>query len=202
MDADSYEIKELSLNDLNRGLLDHFNRHQEIKRFWILENKEWILRDRQYVENLDRDSKLKQDLYFVEDWDEKKKREIVGIKFYNSIKRGGSIFGVFNKNNNLIAFANISGELSGSKKQYIKLAQLHVSYEHRNKGIGKELFRMCVKRAGALGAEKLYISTNFSEETQIFYKKMGCIDAEEIDQEMVKKEPYDRQLEYTPVPQG
>lgn len=35
-----------------------------------------------------------------------------------------------------------------------------------------------------------------SEETQAFYKVLGCIEAKEYNQSLVAEEPYDCQLEY------
>ncbi|KQO14698.1 GNAT family N-acetyltransferase [Paenibacillus sp. Leaf72] len=74
--------------------------------------------------------------------------------------------------------------------------QIHVSYEHRSKGIGKKLFERCADKARAMGARKLYISAHSSEESQLFYTNVGCIDAVEIDKKLAEYEPYDRQMEY------
>ncbi len=74
--------------------------------------------------------------------------------------------------------------------------QIHVSYEYRNKGVGKKLFTLCAKKAKSMGAKKLYISNHSSEESQFFYKNIGCIDAVEINQKLAKYEPYDRQMEF------
>jgi ribosomal protein S18 acetylase RimI-like enzyme len=74
---------------------------------------------------------------------------------------------------------------------------LHVSNEYRNMGIGKELFRICVEKAKAAGAKKIYISAHFSEETQSFYKKIGCVDAIYISKGISEYHPGDdRQLEF------
>jgi hypothetical protein len=45
---------------------------------------------------------------------------------------------------------------------------------------GKQLFKWCIQKAKDLGAAKIYISANFSEETQA----------------LEAAEPYDRQMEY------
>ncbi|MDR2102936.1 MAG: GNAT family N-acetyltransferase [Treponema sp.] len=154
------------------------------------------MRDRRFVENLDDDNKMKKEIYFIDDWDRQRKKEME-LDFADAIKSGGSVFGVFNENNGLIAFAVILSKPFGSSKQYVKMTHIHTSYEYRNQGIGKELFKSCIiPKAKEFGAEKIYISSNFSEETQCFYKSLGCTDAQEIDKESAEKEPYDRQLEY------
>jgi predicted N-acetyltransferase YhbS len=188
------EIRELSTDDLNDSLLKHYDRYQEIRRFWIFENDRWVLMDRDFLE--DWHSERKRDLYFIEDWNDEERKKIIKIDFVDSIENGGCVFGAFDEKNHLVAFANMPGGRFGSNKQYIQLKQLHVSREYRNRGIGKSLFKLCAERAKSLGTEKIYISSNFSEETQGFYKGVGCVDAEEINTYLAEKEPYDRQLEY------
>lgn len=46
------------------------------------------------------------------------------------------------------------------------------------------------------GASKLYISAHSAAESQRFYESMGCVEAVEYNEEHVKKEPCDCQLEY------
>ena len=50
--------------------------------------------------------------------------------------------------------------------------------------------------AQAHGAQKLYISAHSAEESQAFYRSIGCIDALWISREHAEKEPYDCQMEY------
>ena len=151
-----------------------------IQRCLRNENNSWVLKD----------------IPFVEQWDEARKKEIVAVDFTNSLNSGGVVWGVFNENNELIAFANLLSNFFGSENQYLQLAQIHTSYEYRNKGIGKELFKVCVEEAKHLGAKKLYISTHSSEESQLFYKNVGCVDAQEINEKLSEYEPYDRQMEF------
>ena len=84
----------------------------------------------------------------------------------------------------------------GTKGQYIQLKFLHISLDYRHKGIGKKLFELCIKKAEAIGAEKIYISANDSVDAIKFYFSLGCEDAIEICKEIAEEEPYDRQLEY------
>ena len=43
------------------------------------------------------------------------------------------------------------------------------------------------KTAKEIGAKKLYISSHSSKESQIAYRKMGCVEAEEINKEILQK---------------
>ena len=173
-------IKELTLDDLSPDLLQHFNRYQEVKRCWRFEDGEWVLKDISYTHQ----------------WDENTKKNIATEGFTDYINSGGFVWGVFNDNNQLIAFATLLSDFFGSENQYIQLSLLHVSCGYRNQGIGRQLFKLCAEKAKSIGAKKLYISTNPSEESQIFYKNVGCVDAEEINQKLAENEPLDRQLEF------
>ena len=155
------------------------NHRQDTVRFNRWSNK-WALKD----------------VVFTEQWDEKMKQEIVDVDFKNCLKSGGFVWGVFNRENQLIAFACLLSDFFGSSGQYLQLTQIHVSSEYRNMGVGKELFRVAVEKARELGAEKLYISAHSSEESQYFYESIGCEDAAEVNERLAKLEPYDRQMEY------
>ncbi len=97
----------------------------------------------------------------------------------------------------LIGFAALDGNLIGENNEYVQLLELHVSSEYRGKGIGKCLFANCAEKAYTLGASKLYISGHSSVETQRFYTKLGCTDAQWLFKRQIELEPYDCQLEYT-----
>jgi len=84
----------------------------------------------------------------------------------------------------------------GSEGQYVQLKYLHISLNYRHKGIGKELFKLCIEKAKNMGIAKVYISANDSVDTINFYMNLGCEDAKEINKEFAEEEPYDRPLEY------
>jgi hypothetical protein len=69
----------------------------------------WILRDKKYIAGLDSSGKIKREIYFVEDWNDKKKGKIINENFRNAIEDGGSVFGVFYENK-LIAFSILLNE--------------------------------------------------------------------------------------------
>ena len=113
----------------------------------------------------------------------------------NCIDQGGVAIGAFS-DNDIIGFASIQNGLFGINGDYLQLEMLHVSYEYRNKGIGKSLFHIICAEAKTFGARKLYISAHPSAETQAFYKAIGCIEAVEINKKLFDEEPFDCHLEY------
>jgi N-acetylglutamate synthase-like GNAT family acetyltransferase len=171
-------FKELKITDINNNILDYYNRYQEVKKCYRKKDGKWIITEIEYIAN----------------WD---KNEIENVikEFTNTLKYNGRIFGAY-EDNKLIGFATLINKKFGSNNQYIQLGHMHVSFGYRNKGIGKKLFELCIKNAKEIGAAKIYISANTSEETQKFYLSIGCIDAEEINKELAENEPYDRQMEY------
>ena len=175
-----FTARELTLADLHLNLLQRFNRYQEVQRCWRMENGNWMLKD----------------ISFIEQWDKDLKKEIVTDDFTNCLKSGGFVWGVFDNDNDLIAFVSLLSDFFGCENQYLQLMQIHVSYEYRCKGIGKVLFKLCAEKAKQLGAKKLYISTHSSEESQHFYKNIGCVDAQEVNKKLAEHEPHDRQMEF------
>jgi len=172
-------IKELSPNDINENSLDIFERYQKVDRGWVYKDTSWVLTD----------------LNYEVDWDKTKKDNL--IKYFQELLQTskGHIFGAF-INNYVIGFSVLLNRKIGSEGQYIQLKYLHLSKNYRHKGIGKKLFQLCVEKTKEIGGSKIYISANDSEATQNFYLGIGCKDAEEIDLESAKAEPYDRQMEY------
>jgi len=176
---ENIEYKELKLEDINDNLLDNFNRFQNVKKWWKNINGNLVLVDEEYTV----------------DWDEKEKYAVVKLFVKLLTENEGVVFGAYD-NKKLIGFSVLLNNKFGTIEQYVELEFLHISLEYRHKGIGKILFKMCMEKAKKLGAEKIYISANDSEETQKFYLGIGCKDAIEINKKCVEKEPYDRQMEY------
>ena len=175
---ENIEFKELGIIDINNNILDHYSRYQEVKKCYRKEDGKWVIKNIEFIEN----------------WDINKKENVIK-KISKTINGNGFVFGAYDSNK-LIGFAVLYNKIFGSRKQYIQLDSIQVSYGYRNKGIGKELFKLCIKKSKDIGIEKMYISANSSEETQGFYLGIGCKDAEEIDKELFEKEPYDRHMEY------
>ncbi|MHB1392492.1 MAG: GNAT family N-acetyltransferase [Clostridia bacterium] len=107
----------------------------------------------------------------------------------------GAVFAAFDKDI-LVGFASLEHNYFGSENQYIQLSMIHITRNYRNLGIGKVLFELCINKAKEFGAEKLYISASSCENGQSFYKKMGCVPADEINQKLFELEPYDCHMEF------
>ncbi len=179
MNFEEIQWKHLTLNDLRSGLLETFNRYQEVKRVWrTVKGQRCLVAEP-----------------FIDQWDLETKKEIVSEDLFYCLKDGG-IVNCAQYNGEIIAFSSLLRSLFGSEQQYADLMQLHVSYEYRHRGLGRQLFEKCVKQAELWGARKLYISSHSAEETYAFYSSMGCVDAVEINQHHVELEPFDIQLEY------
>jgi GNAT superfamily N-acetyltransferase len=173
--GENIAFKTLCACDCTPDLLNHFNRYQEVHRSWRKENNEWQLKDH----------------HFIEQWDNAKKQSKI-LLLLECLKHGGQVFGAFSEGR-LIGFASVNSNFLGQKNEYIELVLLHVSYEYRNKGIGKRLFLMACNLAKEKGAKKLYISSNPAEETQAFYAAVGCVKALET---LGDNAPGDFPLEY------
>ena len=77
----------------------------------------------------------------------------------------------------------------------MNLHGLWVSFNYRDKSVGRTLFQLAVKEAWTRGAEAVYVSATPSENTVRFYKNLGCRAADPIDPELYEKEPQDIHLE-------
>lgn len=172
------EYRVLNGNEITRGLFDGFIRRQEVNLCWRKREGQWqILPDP-----------------FLDDWSETDYEELL-CELKDTIMSGGIVYGAF-YDGRLKGFASVKGTPIGSGRQYFDLTNVHVSQEMRGEHIGRTLFLLCAKWARRQGGEKLYISAHSADETQKFYRGLGCMDAAEISREHAEKEPYDCQLEY------
>ncbi|KAB3531564.1 GNAT family N-acetyltransferase [Alkaliphilus serpentinus] len=113
-----------------------------------------------------------------------------------TIEDGGAAFGAFH-NDTLVAFASLNHDFFGCTAKYLLLDSMFVSKDYRGRGIGKKLVQLCRNQALDWGADKLYLCAASSEATIAFYKSIGCVEAEEINQELYESDPRDIQLEYS-----
>lgn len=170
----------LTEKNFDENSLDDFLRHQEVKECWRKNlNNEYVLVSNEYVE----------------DWDLNRRKE-VAREIMDITSGNGFAYGAFYEGK-IIGYILVSNEFFGSSNQYIELLMYHVSEPYRRRGIGKELFKMACDTAKEIGAKKLYISAHSSKESQAAYRKLGCIEAIEINEAIAANEPYDVQMEYT-----
>ncbi|PRX29317.1 acetyltransferase (GNAT) family protein [Orenia metallireducens] len=172
--------EKLTKDEVELSLFSNFNRYQDVKKCWRKENGDLILKE----------------ISFTEQWGPNEYKHLVNC-LKNTIETGGTVFSVFENNgNSLVGFASLENQLFGTANQYLQLSSIHISYKNRGMGIGKRLFSLVCEQAIEMGAKKLYISAHSSQETQAFYKAVGCVEAIEHNEALVAKEPYDCQLEY------
>ena len=175
---DTIFYRKLFAEEITDGFLDDFLRLQETKRCWFYEDGKLLLKEHPRVW----------------DWDADKKRYMIGhLRVY---ARKNTAFGTFS-GDRLAGFAALGDSFFGSRNQYLNLPMLQVSADFRHKGVGRRLFALIAGEAKGRGAEKLYISANNSEESQAFYRAVGCTDAMEVNKEQAELEPFDCQMEYT-----
>lgn len=174
----SLQVRNVSANEIDEKFLIDFDRYQETKSVWYTTNQTNV--------------KTKDDS-FIDQWSLEQKK---GISLYlkRCIKEGGGVAAAF-EGSQIVGFANVENRFFGSANQYVPLPFIHVSNFYRGEGIGKQLFYQCCEIAKDLGAEKIYIGAHPAVETQCFYQSVGCILAQEVNDEIYQKEPLDLQLE-------
>ncbi len=169
----------LTEKNFHENSLDGFLRHQEVKECWRKNSSNaYVLIPNAYVE----------------DWDLNKRKEIAR-EILQTIAGGGFAYGALCEEK-VVGYILVSNQFFGSSNQYLELLLYHVSEPYRRRGIGKQLFALACKTAKEIGAKKLYISAHSSKESQAAYRKLGCIEAAEINQVIAENEPYDVQMEF------
>lgn len=164
-------------SEINRELFADFQRRQDVTKCFRKTDGKWIIKD----------------IAFVDDWNSGELDEIIAV-LKDTAVRSGMVLGAFD-GGKLKGFAAVSPDFFGTDRCYLDLSHLFVSLESRRKGIGRELFYKAKDWAKLKGAQKLYISAHSAVESQAFYRAMGCVEAEEYNMALVKKEPCDCQLE-------
>ncbi|MGI5839370.1 MAG: GNAT family N-acetyltransferase [bacterium] len=171
------KIHDLPSENVTPAMLDSFDRSQKTTR--ILVNEGGGLTEKEAA--------------FEDRWSLEKKRELTG-HFARTLADGGAVI-VAERENEVIGFAVVEAPAFGEKAVYRELSFLHVTRPDRGRGIGKRLFQQAKAAARQMGAARLYISAHPAVETQRFYRKMGCVPAQEINEDIYRREPYDIQLE-------
>lgn len=182
-----FQYRAICPEELTLSLFAHFIRRQPVNLCWRRENgSKGIKGSGAWV--------IKPDP-FIDDWSQEDYRFLVDC-LQNTLKTGGALFGFF-ADGHLKGFVSVESEPIGPEKEYLDLTSLHVSSDLRRQGAGRKLFMLAADWAKGRGAEKLYISAHSADETQKFYRSLGCIDAAYIDPHHAHNEPYDCQLEYS-----
>ncbi|MGH4123445.1 MAG: GNAT family N-acetyltransferase [Clostridium sp.] len=170
------EFRILTINECDR--ISEIDPSQLIEKAW---------------RNVDGQYKLVTINYMESDWPDG--YETYRDELKNTIASGGIAVGAFKKDC-LVGFVTINHSFFGETARYLLLESMFVSRTYRGSGLGKELFKHCANKAYEWGADKLYLCAASSEDTIAFYKAVGCINAEEINQELFERDHRDIQLEY------
>ena len=172
------KYKRLDNNNFTGNSLDGFVRHQTVTECWRKTDNDWKLVPNIYEEN----------------WSRVQCRKMAE-EVVHHINLDQTGFGALD-GERIIGFATVSHRIFGVTARYVQLVCLQISEDHRRQGIGRRLFSLACEEARQLGADKLYISAHSSKESQAAYRALGCVLAEEINEELAAAEPFDVQMEY------
>ena len=172
------KYRELTFDELCPELFTNFIRHQVVTKCWRREDGKWVIRDDP----------------FIDDWSKADYQTLISC-LKNTIMTGGFVRAAF-VNDRLKGFVSVEPSFLGGEQKYMDLSSIHVSEDLRGVGIGSELFHAAKEWAKEKGAKKLYISAHSAVETQLFYHRLGCVEAQMYNSRHVEAEPFDCQLEY------
>ena len=171
-------IERLSKENFSEFSMDDFKRYQEIKESWMLENGQYVLRPNPHIL----------------DWDVEACRS-TAREILEGIEDGGFAYGAFSEGK-FLGYILIGGKFIGREGDALQLKLFHMTNGLRGQGVGKRLFAAACDEARRRGAKRFYISANASKESQIAYRKMGCVYAREFIDEIYNETPHDVQMEY------
>jgi len=171
-------FEQLAKDNLNEYSLDTFLREQEVTECWRCVDGCWKLLP----------------IAFTEHWDLNQLRENAAELLQGL---SGELIACAAFDDDVIAgYISVGTEHFGSRGQYVQLVDFQVSQPYRGQKIGKRLFSMACDIARQLNAERLYISSHSSKESQAAYRALGCVLAEELNERLAELEPCDVQLEF------
>lgn len=173
-------FRKLSQDEINEELFSGFIRRQEVTKC--------------YRPDPDSSGWCIVPIAFTDDWGAAEYAFLIEC-LRGTLAKQGAVFGAF-EDSRLCGFASVEAEKYGTNGQYRDLTSLHVTADMRRSGIGGALFELAAAWAASQGAQKLYISAHSAVETQLFYRSIGCVDAEEPLNIHSEQEPNDCQLEY------
>ena len=171
------QYRTLMAAEIRPELFQGFIRRQMVTKCWRRRKDKWVI----------------EEAPFLDDWSEADFNFLVSC-LKNTADTGGLVYAAFARGV-LKGFVSVEPHLFGGEHRYLDLSSIHVSQDMRGTGIGTALFSAAKEWARNKGAKKLYISAHSAVESQRFYQKMGCVDAQFLHPQHVEAEPFDRQLE-------
>jgi len=152
----------MTVEDLHTGMMDSFDRSQEITRVVRKNGRVKKLRKPRFEVNWSTEGKAK----FIQDW-------FIHHACIRQYYPGEPLIFAAFQGNQVAAFAAWK-MFWGKENEYAVLLRLYVSREYRRMGLGRELFMLCAEAARSKGAQKLFISAASPVETQDFYRRLSC----------------------------
>ena len=174
---EDFICEKLTLDNFTSRSLNNFQRYQQVVKSHVKIDGVDVIIDDPYVE----------------DWD-LEQRQNVALEVLSAIENSAIVYGAF-YDGEVVGFIYMEGFLFG-EKEYIHMKKLHISFPYRGCGLGRELFFLATRDAKKTEAKKVYISANSSTDSQRFYRKIDCVDAQRVDDQIQKDNPYDLQMEY------
>lgn len=165
------EIKQADRSNFGEASMDSFDRYQEVRNVYRLENGQLILKEHPFTEN----------------WSPARRREKAA-----EILSGRFITFCAFEDDQVVGELMLIPELNENR---LIIDSFHVSRECRRRGIGRQLIETAAGYAKSCGAKTLYASCCSAEETICFYMAMGFRPSEHPIPSCVEEEPFDIQME-------
>lgn len=166
-----FEIKQVDRSNFTESSMDSFDRYQEVKKVFRMENGRLVLKK----------------LPFTETWSPERRREKA-----IEILSGEYITYCAFDGDTVVGEIMLLPELNENR---LIIDSFHVSRDYRRHGIGRRLIETARDYAKSRGAVALYASCCSAEETIRFYSAMGFEPSERPIPGCVKDEPFDIQME-------
>lgn len=158
----------MTVEDLHTGMMDSFDRRQEITQVFCKRKLRQGLRIKRLRKPKFEDWPVEGKTKFIQGW------FIYHVHMRQYYPGEPRVFAAF-RGNQVAAFAVWDQNENWKKEQgYAVLLRLFVSRESRRQGLGRTLFELCAQAARAEGAKKLYISAEPAVESLKFYFSLGC----------------------------
>ena len=170
------EIKLADKSNFTEFSMDSFDRFQEVRNVYRIENGKLVLKNNP----------------FTETWSPERKREIA-----SEILSGQYVTYCAFDGNTVVGEIMLIPKLNENR---MIIDSFHVSRDYRRHGIGRQMIETVTDYAKSRGAEALYASCCSAEETIAFYMAMGFRPSAHPIPSYVRDEPFDIQMEFPIIP--
>ena len=133
-DPSQVEVVKPTLSELTPGLLDGFQRYQEVNQVWRVVDARKVLVACAYTE----------------DWDKRRLERVVREQLAPCLEEGGAVW-IARRDGRPVAFAALLSPFFGSHNQYLELRQLQVSMATEGLDWGRSFSTWFATRPGHAG---------------------------------------------------